>query len=57
VRTALRPLLATPRPQAFFAWITGLATVVAVVFPFSTTTAALSSKHASWLLCGGAANP
>ncbi len=36
-------LLATPRPQPFFAWITGLATVVAVVYPFSTT-AALSSK-------------
>jgi len=39
-------LLATPRPQAFFAWIIGLATVVAVVFPFSTS-AALSSKMAT----------
>jgi Family of unknown function (DUF6069) len=39
-------LLATPRPQAFFAWIIGLATVVAVVFPFSTS-AALSSKIAT----------
>ena len=39
-------LLATPRPQMFFAWIIGLATVVAVVFPFSTT-AALSSKMAT----------
>src|ERR1700758_1803017 len=32
-------LLATPRPQAFFAWIIGLATVIAVVFPFSTSAA------------------
>jgi hypothetical protein len=39
-------LLATPRPQMFFAWIIGLATVVAVVFPFSTT-AAVSSKAAT----------
>jgi hypothetical protein len=39
-------LLATPRPQPFFAWIIGLATLVAVVFPFSTT-AALSSKAAT----------
>jgi hypothetical protein len=39
-------LLATPRPQAFFAWIIGLATVIAVVFPFSTT-AAVSSKVAT----------
>ena len=39
-------LMATPRPQTFFAWIIGLATVVAVVFPFSTT-AALSSKAAT----------
>ena len=36
-------LLATPRPQMFFAWIIGLATVIAVVFPFSTT-APLSQK-------------
>jgi len=39
-------LIATPRPQTFFAWIIGLATVVAVVFPFSTP-AALSSKAAT----------
>ncbi len=39
-------LLATPRPQAFFGWIIGLATVVAVLFPFSTT-APLSSKAAT----------
>jgi len=39
-------LIATPRPQTFFAWIIGLATMVAVVFPFSTT-AALSSKAAT----------
>jgi Family of unknown function (DUF6069) len=39
-------LLATPRPKAFFAWIIGLATVIAVVFPFSTS-AALSSKMAT----------
>ena len=30
-------LLTTPRPQVFFGWIIGLATLVAVVFPFSTT--------------------
>jgi Family of unknown function (DUF6069) len=29
-------LLTTPRPQMFFAWIIGLATVIAVVYPFST---------------------
>jgi hypothetical protein len=39
-------LLGTPRPQAFFVWIIGLATVVAVVFPFSTT-APLSQKVAT----------
>ena len=38
-------LIATPRPRVFFAWIMGLATVVAVVFPFSTT-APLSQKIA-----------
>jgi hypothetical protein len=32
-------LLTTPRPQVFFGWIIALATVVAVVFPFSTTAA------------------
>ena len=30
-------LLAAPYPRVFFAWIIGLATVVAVVYPFSTT--------------------
>jgi Family of unknown function (DUF6069) len=39
-------LLATPRPQMFFTWIIGLATVIAVVFPFSTT-APLSQKGAT----------
>jgi hypothetical protein len=39
VATALIYLLAiaTPKPSAFFGWIIGLATLVAVVFPFSTT--------------------
>jgi len=36
-------LLAAPYPRVFFAWIIGLATVVAVVYPFSTT-APLSQK-------------
>ena len=39
-------LLTTPRPQMFFAWIIGLATVIAVVYPFSTT-APLSQKLAT----------
>jgi hypothetical protein len=39
-------LIATPRPHLFFTWIVGLATVVAVVFPFSTT-ASLSAKAAT----------
>jgi Family of unknown function (DUF6069) len=39
-------LLTTPRPQVFFTWIIGLATVVAVVFPFSTT-APLTQKAAT----------
>ncbi len=39
-------LVATPRPQMFFAWIIGLATVIAVVCPFSTT-APLSQKAAT----------
>jgi len=42
-------LISTPRPQVFFAWIIGLATVVAVVFPFSTT-APLSQKVATGLV-------
>ena len=36
-------LLTTPRPQMFFTWVVGLATVIAVVYPFSTT-APLSQK-------------
>ena len=48
VATAIMHLLliATPRPQMFFAWIIGLATVIAVVYPFSTT-APLSQKVAT----------
>ena len=48
VATAIMHLLlmATPRPTVFFAWILGLATVVAVVFPFSTT-APMSQKFAT----------
>ena len=42
-------LFATPYPRVFFAWIIGLATVVAVVFPFSTT-APLSQKAATALV-------
>jgi len=39
VATALMHLLllTTPYPRVFFGWIVGLATVVAVAFPFSTT--------------------
>ena len=39
-------LLTTPRQQMFFTWIVGLATVIAVVYPFSTT-APLSQKAAT----------
>ena len=39
-------LLSTPRPLAFFSWIVGLATVVAVLLPFSTT-ARLTEKVAT----------
>src|SRR5690242_1109796 len=48
VATAIMHLLliATPRPQMFFTWIIGLATVIAVVYPFSTT-APLSQKAAT----------
>jgi len=42
-------MISTPRPQLFFGWIIGLATVVAVVFPFSTT-APLSQKVATGLV-------
>ena len=46
VATAIMHLLliATPRPQMFFTWIIGLATVIAVVYPFSTT-APLSQRR------------
>jgi len=39
-------LISTPRPRTFFGWIVGLAMVIAVVFPFSTT-APLSQKGAT----------
>jgi Family of unknown function (DUF6069) len=39
-------LLSTPRPMVFFGWIVGLATLVVVLFPFSTT-APLSEKVAT----------
>ena len=39
-------LTATPRPLVFFNWIMGLATVIAVAYPFSTT-APLSQKVAT----------
>jgi Family of unknown function (DUF6069) len=48
VATAIMHLLliATPRPRMFFTWIIGLATVIAVAYPFSTT-APLSHKAAT----------
>jgi uncharacterized protein DUF6069 len=48
VATALMHLLllTTPYPRVFFGWIIGLATLVAVVFPFSTT-APVSQKIAT----------
>lgn len=39
-------LLSTPRPLAFFGWIVGLATVLAVILPFSTS-ADLTHKAAT----------
>jgi hypothetical protein len=42
-------LLTTPRPQLFFGWIIALATLVAVVFPFSTT-APMAQKVATALV-------
>jgi len=39
-------LLATPRPLVFFGWIVALATLVVVLFPFSTS-APLSQKIAT----------
>jgi len=42
-------LLSTPRPLTFFAWIVGLATVLAVLVPFSTA-APLNAKIATALV-------
>jgi hypothetical protein len=42
-------LLSTPRPRTFFGWIIGLGTVIAAVFPFSTT-APVSQKAATALV-------
>jgi hypothetical protein len=42
-------LLSTPRPRIFLNWIIALGTVIAVVFPFSTT-AAVSQKAATALV-------
>jgi Family of unknown function (DUF6069) len=42
-------LLATPRPRLFFTWIIGLATVIAVVFPFGTS-APVSQKVATAII-------
>ena len=42
-------LLTTPRPQVFFGWIIGLGTIIAVVFPFSTT-APVDQKFATALV-------
>lgn len=39
-------LLSVPRPLLFFSWIIGLATVLAVIFPFSTS-APLAAKAAT----------
>jgi hypothetical protein len=39
-------MLSTPRPLTFFGWIIGLATVLAVLVPFSTT-APLTAKAAT----------
>ena len=39
-------LFASPRPRLFFGWIIGLATLIAVVYPFSTT-APMSQKVAT----------
>ena len=39
-------LISTPRPRTFFGWIIALATLVAVVYPFSTT-APMSQKLAT----------
>jgi hypothetical protein len=39
-------LISTPYPRVFFGWIIGLATLVAVVYPFSTT-APMTQKFAT----------
>ena len=44
-----RMVVSTARPQLFFGWIVGLVTVVAAIFPFSTT-AALDAKIATGLV-------
>ena len=51
VATAIMPqlLLTTPRPRMFFAWIMGLATVIAVLFPFATS-APMSQKVATAII-------
>ena len=51
VATAIMHLLliAAPRPQMFFTWIIGLATVIAVAYPFSAT-APLSQKAATAII-------
>jgi Family of unknown function (DUF6069) len=51
VATALMHLLllTTPRPNVFFGWIIALATIIAVVFPFSTN-APLAQKVATGLV-------
>jgi Family of unknown function (DUF6069) len=48
VATALMHLLllTTPRPNVFFGWIIALATIIAVIFPFSST-APLAQKAAT----------
>jgi fatty acid desaturase len=42
-------MVSTARPQMFFGWIVGLVTVIAAIFPFSTT-AALDAKIATGLV-------
>ena len=42
-------LLTTPRPQVFFGWIIALATIIGVVFPFSTS-APVDQKAATALV-------
>jgi len=42
-------LLTTPRPRMFFSWIMGLATVIAVMYPFGTA-APVSQKVATAII-------